>query len=453
MPPAFAVKMWNWTKMGARVFVTPGEIPTPASFSHPFLPAVKVTPPPAVAELPPIESHAEMKADRGTPESGTAPAEVKLDLRSTVGQSDKPVAADAPAPRDQTRTAEAAVKSSATMSDAQAGPTREEAAAGAIASPKPQMIEVAKSEPKQVEPTLAEAKASDAKPQKPVVAAKADGDDARAEQLANAPAKTQDLAQEKALDKSAETKPEVAKAEPPRADGAPKASEAKAEPKFDGAKSEQAVETKIEPAKTEPIKSAKPANEADNKLKTLGDAPAKSADAKKDQTRLSEAAKPAAAKPEPPKRSGQIAVFVSRKDSKLYVRQNFEPLFQVPVIIAASDRPLGTHVFTAEVDKSDSNVLHWSVVSLPAIARAARDEDGERVSSRRRKGATPPSVEAKPLPVQNSPAEALDRITVPQDAMTRIAEALVTGGSIIVSDQGINQGETGEGTDFIVRLY
>ena len=31
-------------------------------------------------------------------------------------------------------------------------------------------------------------------------------------------------------------------------------------------------------------------------------------------------------------------------------------------------------------------------------------------------------------------------------------EALITGGSIIVSDQGINQGETGEGTDFIVSL-
>jgi hypothetical protein len=36
--------------------------------------------------------------------------------------------------------------------------------------------------------------------------------------------------------------------------------------------------------------------------------------------------------------------------------------------------------------------------------------------------------------------------------MTRIAEALTTGGSIIVSDQAINQGETGEGTDFIVPL-
>jgi hypothetical protein len=36
--------------------------------------------------------------------------------------------------------------------------------------------------------------------------------------------------------------------------------------------------------------------------------------------------------------------------------------------------------------------------------------------------------------------------------MAKIAEALTSGGSIIVSDQGINQGETGEGTDFIVKL-
>ena len=30
-------------------------------------------------------------------------------------------------------------------------------------------------------------------------------------------------------------------------------------------------------------------------------------------------------------RAGQIAVFISRKDSKLYVRQNFAPLLEVPV--------------------------------------------------------------------------------------------------------------------------
>jgi hypothetical protein len=37
--------------------------------------------------------------------------------------------------------------------------------------------------------------------------------------------------------------------------------------------------------------------------------------------------------------------------------------------------------------------------------------------------------------------------------MAKINPMLTTGGSVIVSDQGINQGETGEGTDFIVRLY
>ncbi|MFN5722160.1 MAG: L,D-transpeptidase family protein, partial [Bradyrhizobium sp.] len=36
MPMSFAVKMYNWTRMGARVFVTPGTI-SPENFSHPLL--------------------------------------------------------------------------------------------------------------------------------------------------------------------------------------------------------------------------------------------------------------------------------------------------------------------------------------------------------------------------------------------------------------------------------
>ena len=56
------------------------------------------------------------------------------------------------------------------------------------------------------------------------------------------------------------------------------------------------------------------------------------------------------------------------------------------------------------------------------------------------------------MPEPDSPAEALDRLTIPADAMARITDALSTGGSIIVSDQGIAAGETGEGTDFIVSL-
>ena len=174
---------------------------------------------------------------------------------------------------------------------------------------------------------------------------------------------------------------------------------------------------------------------------------------KKDQTRLPNTEKAVVAKPEPPKPAGRIAVLVSRKDGKLYVRENFKPLFDVPVTIAPSDRLLGTHVFTAEADKNDPNVLRWSVVSLPVSARNALKNDDDERSSRRRKTAGVVPAEMKPVPVPNSPAEALDRITIPPDAMARIAEALSTGGSIVVSDQGINQGgETGEGTDFIVSL-
>ena len=113
-----------------------------------------------------------------------------------------------------------------------------------------------------------------------------------------------------------------------------------------------------------------------------------------------------------------------------------------------------THVFTAQADKSDSNLLRWSVVSLPVTARNAARIDDEDRSARRRKIAGGAPTEAKPLPLaNNSPAEALDRISIPPDAMTRIAEALTTGSSIVVSDHGISQGgETGEGTDFIVPL-
>ena len=135
------------------------------------------------------------------------------------------------------------------------------------------------------------------------------------------------------------------------------------------------------------------------------------------------------------------------------MRQNFKPVFDVPVTIAPSERLLGTHVFTAEVDKNDPNLVRWSVVSMPVTARNAQKNDEDERSSRRRKVAAAAPAETKPMPVPNSPAEALDRITVPPEVMARISEALTSGGSIVVSDQSINAGgETGEGTDFIVKL-
>jgi hypothetical protein len=470
MPPAFAVRMYNWTKMGARVFVTPGEIPTPSHFSHPLLPAFKVAPQPAATDVAPVESHSEGKSDRGAP----APADMKLDLKSTVGPKDKPEPVEpSTTPRDQGRATDGrqtqAVKSSVTMSNTPATntpPLRENIAvtpetikhedanglatstkvadaAGNVARGESVVkgrTQVAETAP-QRETGSQEAKAALAKP---IAAAKADGEDARAERPANVVVKVDET--------PAATGVETARAETSKAQDAMKVAEtptvqARPEPTAEAPKVEAAPV--IAGASAEPVKSAlvKTVQAADDSGKIAGDAGANPTDTKKDQTRPTAVA----TKPEPPKRAGQIAVFISRKDAKLYVRQNFSPLFEVPVTIAPSDRQLGTHVFTAEVDKTDPNVLHWSVVSLPMSARAIRAEEGERVSSRRRKGAPPP-VEAQSLPLPDSPSEALDRITVPQDVMARIAEGLTTGGSIIVSDQGINQGETGEGTDFIVSL-
>src|ERR1700761_7602334 len=116
MPNDFATKMWGWTKMGARVFVTPADLAPPAAFSHPFLAAYKVAPQPVVAD-PPEDPAAKVgpKADLGAPEIKSI--ETRLDLRPTVGH-DKP--ADAPA----TRTADAGSKTAVTMTDAGGGAPR-----------------------------------------------------------------------------------------------------------------------------------------------------------------------------------------------------------------------------------------------------------------------------------------------------------------------------------------
>jgi hypothetical protein len=207
---------------------------------------------------------------------------------------------------------------------------------------------------------------------------------------------------------------------------------------------------KPDPAKSDSTKPEQVKTEASKPAKDDTAAPA--ADAKKDETRVSGSDKPP--KPDGRRKEGQLAVFISRKDSKLYVRQNFAPAWAIPVTIAPSDRPLGTHVFTATVDRKDTNVLHWSVVSVPMSARAAMRAGDDPLPRRHRKGKTAPApVEARPVPLPDNPTEALDRITIPPEVVARISEALTTGGSIVVSDQGINQGETGEYTDFIIRTY
>jgi lipoprotein-anchoring transpeptidase ErfK/SrfK len=417
MPMAFAVKMWNWTRMGARVIITPGEM-TPANFAHPLLVAQKVVPQPVIADEPKADAPA-VKSDKGA-NAGSAikltNSEINLELRPTVGHA-------IPTPlRRQTHTADA----SGAMPAADTPVTMSDASTSASA------------------PASGETAASSAEAK--LEAAKSESDDKTAEvapETNSSEAATDDVKLAEASSDSDEVKTGTLKADSAKSDvtnaDAPKV----VAPNADASKAAEVVVPKA---------AEKPPEPANEPTKASADAPTVAPDAKKDPSRLPGAEK-AATKVEPPKRAGQIAVFVSRKDGKLYVRQNFAPLFDVPVTIAPSERMLGTHVFTAEADKNDPNKLRWSVVSLPVTARnATRNEDDDR-AARRRKVAGGASAEVKPAPAVNSAAEALDRISIPADAMARITEALTTGGSIVVSDQGINQGETGEGTDFIVSLH
>jgi lipoprotein-anchoring transpeptidase ErfK/SrfK len=442
MPAAFAVKMYSWTKMGARVVVTPGDV-TPAAFSHPLLATVKVTPSPVAAEETKADLAVVQKLEPAEIEASAVTADAKIELRSTIGHADgmkRPNDESRPSTSPQVQTADASgalsAPSSSVMSDAAPAGERAPQSTEGTVSDKQDISKAAATEVSPAEPSAA-------KPdEKPDEGASSD------EKPAN--------------DKSAETQPANA------ADSEVKPAEAASDPI---SKPETAVSEAAKPndATIEATATAAPAEapkaEAQAQIEKPADAvatpapaapPALANTAPLKGDLKSDFAKSAASKLDPTaalKRTGQVAVFVSRKDSKLYVRQNFSPLFDMPVKIAADERPLGTHIFTAQVDSSDANVLHWSVVSLPLPAKAADRRAEEERSSRVRRIASAGPIEAKPLPKPDSPAEALDRLSLPAEAMARIYEAVSTGGSIIVSDQGIAAGETGEGTDFIVSLH
>jgi lipoprotein-anchoring transpeptidase ErfK/SrfK len=143
-----------------------------------------------------------------------------------------------------------------------------------------------------------------------------------------------------------------------------------------------------------------------------------------------------------------IAIFVSRKTAKVYVRRDFEPVFNAPITIEQPDQPLDTFVFTALEYLPDRSGFVWNVVSMPA-ERAKPKPVGKYPERARRKDMAVKDVIAPP---PQSPAEALARIEIPQDAIDRISQMIVPGSSLILSDQGLGD-ETGEGTNFVVVMH
>jgi hypothetical protein len=162
---------------------------------------------------------------------------------------------------------------------------------------------------------------------------------------------------------------------------------------------------------------------ADAKSKLDAAAAAKDA-AKAAQTKKADAAKAAndaklALEP--------VSVYISRATQKLYVRRNtrkpwpdggevFDATIEVPVAIRNPDKPIGTHVFTA-VAHNDAG-LHWTAVTI---------DNGD---------------DAK---------DALDRITIPQNVLDRIAPTALPRSSIIVSDEPLSR-ETNYRTEFVAVL-
>jgi len=145
-----------------------------------------------------------------------------------------------------------------------------------------------------------------------------------------------------------------------------------------------------------------------------------------------------------------ISIFISRKRQRLYIRQDFTPLFDSVVTIAQPDAPLGTHVFTAlEFTGPDHTILRWNVVSLPGDPKHARyvEERRDRHGRVRRREIEEERVGDTPPP--QDPAQVFARIEIPPEVRDAIAQMIIPGSSLIISDQGLGD-ETGEGTDFIV---
>ena len=138
-----------------------------------------------------------------------------------------------------------------------------------------------------------------------------------------------------------------------------------------------------------------------------------------------------------------IAVFISRKTQRLYARQRSGPIFESDVTIDAPDEPLGTFVFTALAPTPGGAELRWDALAMyadptnPSVAARAA------AAARGSTGATPTNISAA--------SAALDRISIPPEALEQISEYVSPGSSLIISDEEMSK-ETGKDTEFVVLL-
>lgn len=140
-----------------------------------------------------------------------------------------------------------------------------------------------------------------------------------------------------------------------------------------------------------------------------------------------------------------ISILVSRQTGRIYIRRNFEPLYEGPVVIKDPAMPLGTHVFTASTSDEGSARLSWNVVTVSAGESLLEGTRAERLAAARADAAA-----GIRRTWETSPAAALERIEIEPDVAGEIAEIARPGLSLVVTDRGLGT-ETGKGTDFVVQ--
>lgn len=106
----------------------------------------------------------------------------------------------------------------------------------------------------------------------------------------------------------------------------------------------------------------------------------------------------------------------------LYVRQNREPVFDMPLHLDGGSALLGTHLFTMGTPSQSGGEAGWTALTV----------DGPN-----QLGGTGAALEA------------LARFQVPAEVRTRISSMLTPHSSLAISDVGLGH-ETGQATDFIV---
>jgi hypothetical protein len=418
---SFAQLLWRTTKLGARVIVTHPDV-APISFESPHLawlnpnPEATASAPKPHAYEPAVTPIVIKTADAGnsvplpimqqsdarpleSTVAGNAQAEQSTKLSTTTGESTS---------SEPAKPAEAEVKPAETTS-----PQAAEAPKHADAE-TPRQVEAESKPAEQPAPQVAET------PESPEAEAKP------ADQTAAEPQK----AAETEAKPNEQPAPQIAETPKPDEPPAPIAETAKPAAAPEPAPAPKAAEA------PKPVELAAPPSIIVEEKPVV-----------QDTTAAQENPDPVAAALLKVVKNKPISLFVSLKDRKLYVRQGWVALFDVPVTIAHPEQPIGTHLYTAMGLKPDGD-FRWTVVSIPSGYRhAAEAKRGVEQHGRKSRHERTVMVEEKPaLP---SPAAALERIAVPQDVADRIASLMMPGSSLIVSDNRLSD-ETDASTDFIV---